>query len=633
MKHELLTHPLRGILSQICAPKPAEVPHFAEVYARTWTPFQHFEILHGNSPSDGIISVNFKLQAESVGFWQTLENDRVAKSHAAREARAAAGVKRLGGKARTKDYSQFRLGSMKERLLEKGDDLDQILSKIAGIPDVYVNQNSFYKRRLVERFKEARHLYIDLDDLAENYGKTAPEVASDILAFCDRNSLPRPSFINSTGVGLCLVWRHTPIRWGDWQGLQLEDWQDAMATVFEVFKLSFEPDPAAKDVTRIFRLCGTVNSKNGNVVHPIYIDGNEGDPTIYDFPELRECFAAAALAKIYAPMLLLKKPELEPEVTLLPKSKPEPKKPAAEPAIADLFAQTQVAIPAPPEPAKPVVADVDVGAIQKRQLALMTDYRYAAVLSDLYLLRQHRGGVPYGQRDQWLYLVTVCLAQGGLHGAAIDAEVAALAPVAGLSLKEAKSYMSATVSRANKFAKGGDDHRYHAANHDIRLRLGVTERELQTIPFSTIHKDGSGKVDPAYEREKKALQRGQTKRPEAMQDRKAKAALRDAEIRNLYAAGMSQREIAQHLKCAKTTVSRALSPIQQGGPLVPLIVERGRDEREALVRQKYVDIARMAYDMPADSEVLPQIYEEAIRYELEDLRRQRERQSLALTPD
>jgi hypothetical protein len=53
----------------------------------------------------------------------------------------------------------------------------------------------------------------------------------------------------------------------------------------------FRPDPHAVDGSRILRLVGTVNSKNGGTVAIVWLNGPPSAPTTYDF----DAFARAIL--------------------------------------------------------------------------------------------------------------------------------------------------------------------------------------------------------------------------------------------------------------------------------------------------------------------------------------------------
>jgi hypothetical protein len=50
-------------------------------------------------------------------------------------------------------------------------------------------------------------------------------------------------------------------------------------------------DPCAVDVSRILRVAGTINGKNGGLVHIVWLNGSTGAPTTYDF----DAFAKATL--------------------------------------------------------------------------------------------------------------------------------------------------------------------------------------------------------------------------------------------------------------------------------------------------------------------------------------------------
>lgn len=125
--------------------------------------------------------------------------------------------------------------------------------------DVYFSQNTFYKpQRRIDSIRQLRSLYVDLD--VYNVGMT-PDYALGKLEFdYFGQSIPDPNLIIFSGRGLVLVWNIDPV---PYQALPL--WK-ALEGHFIKTLQDIGADPKASDPARIFRLAGTVNSKNGAIV-------------------------------------------------------------------------------------------------------------------------------------------------------------------------------------------------------------------------------------------------------------------------------------------------------------------------------------------------------------------------------
>ena len=136
------------------------------------------------------------------------------------------------------------------------------LSKWLG-EDVYFSQNTFYKpQRQIELIRQLRALYVDLDCYLLNYdpkwiiGKLELEFFNE--------TIPEPSLIIFSGRGVVLVWLIDPV---PYQALPL--WQ-AIQNHFVKQLEEMGGDAKASDAARVFRLDGSINSKNGEPVHVQY---------------------------------------------------------------------------------------------------------------------------------------------------------------------------------------------------------------------------------------------------------------------------------------------------------------------------------------------------------------------------
>lgn len=582
-----------------------------------------------------------------MSFWDRMEIERVMRRDHEREQRVAAGGK-AGGKAKRRPFFVYHAGKVVELSFNAHKaDIYYILDELAGVPDVYAVQNDFFSRRQIKSFKKARQLYVDLDHIKHFYGLDALQVACLVLAYCNDMSIPRPSFIMSTGVGICAVWRHTEVHCSSAWSLkdyELSDWNTAIEELTSVFDRRFVVDMNAKDVSRILRLAGTTNSKSGATVHPVYINGGDDAPEVHDFSTLSLAIKLAyASTKKVTPAEIVNRlaeppevPGLEP-IELTPeqhkfkqtwlKQKAEKKRVRAAKVTQNTDAIEPFEFSEPVAPSVQVVPLIrereqrgarereeersmgaafqlveesgdwaEVAAEQIRRVGTKSP-RYAGVLSDLYRLLRHRGGKLTARCDNWLFCATVCLGHGGYHGDALKAEVLKMRGLVSLDEDEALEFMSTTMNLAANMANGvmrprpeghvgSWDALYHLTNAAIRDRLSITEKELQIIPFMFIHRAAAAD-DTLYQREKKALARGQKTRPQSRVEKALEREARNAEIRKMAADGMTVRTIAEVLSVSVGTVSNALKsfsatpsePAATRVQVVPLI-RRGAAERE-----------------------------------------------------
>lgn len=139
------------------------------------------------------------------------------------------------------------------------EDLADNLSEWIG-EDVYFSQNTFYRpRRRIEDIRQLRSLYIDLDFYLFNFdpswilGKLEHEYFGE--------SVPNPNLIIFSGRGVVLIWLIEPV---PYKALPL--WQ-AVQNHFLSLLENLGGDSQATDAARVFRLAGTINSKNGAEVY------------------------------------------------------------------------------------------------------------------------------------------------------------------------------------------------------------------------------------------------------------------------------------------------------------------------------------------------------------------------------
>lgn len=144
----------------------------------------------------------------------------------------------------------------------KPNNLAEHLTEWLGY-DVYYSQNTFYRcQRRIENIRQLKSLYVDLDIYNKNL--SVEWVLGKLELEYYRQVIPEPNAIIHSGRGLVLIWLIEPI---PYMGLSL--WQAVQNFLIKQLE-EFSSDPKASDAARVFRLAGSVNSKNGANVHVEY---------------------------------------------------------------------------------------------------------------------------------------------------------------------------------------------------------------------------------------------------------------------------------------------------------------------------------------------------------------------------
>ena len=137
--------------------------------------------------------------------------------------------------------------------------IPDILRAREGLGDTFITPNEFDGWRAIRLLRSLRATYVDLDSQASLY---------DVLDLLATQRMPGPSAVLQSGRGLHLYWlleSLPPQTLPVWQRIQ-----DALIRALA----PLGADPAAKDCTRLLRLSGTRNTKNGEEVIGCVLDGH-----------------------------------------------------------------------------------------------------------------------------------------------------------------------------------------------------------------------------------------------------------------------------------------------------------------------------------------------------------------------
>lgn len=142
------------------------------------------------------------------------------------------------------------------------EELAEALTQWLG-EDVYYSQNTFYKpQRRIDTIRQLRSLYVDLDVYTKDL---KPDWVLQKLEYeVFGQDLPDPNMVIFSGRGLVLIWNIVPVPY-----MAMPLWK-SIENYFVAKLKELGSDSKASDPTRIFRIAGSVNSKNNVTVKAEY---------------------------------------------------------------------------------------------------------------------------------------------------------------------------------------------------------------------------------------------------------------------------------------------------------------------------------------------------------------------------
>ena len=386
------------------------------------------------------------------------------------------------------------------------NELCENVSSLSGAPNIFMSQQSFWGWRRIAQLNNLGACYVDIDyHTNKKWNRFSPEFMTSILVeFIDQESLPRPSYIVSTGRGLLIVWLLCKTSRN-----ALPRWNSVQTHLYNSFK-EFGADPRALDAARVFRVIGSENAKSASCVRPTWISSD-------DFSKL-ERWGFDNLAD-----------------EILPFTRNELR---ALRCVRDANKKQNKTILQP-----------------KRKLTKAT--LWETRLSDLQKLRRLRGGaLPEGNRDEWLFLATIAMSWL-VPSFVLEREAYALAlECATWSKPEAKSRLSAVIRRAKQAEDGAKiefnnrsfDPRYYFRDETIIDRLGIGESEMRSANLRCL-------VTHGIKRERK---RDFMREKRGYQENQRNKSIELFEVHKLRIAGFTQAEIAREVGISQQKVSRLL---------------------------------------------------------------------------
>jgi AraC-like DNA-binding protein len=378
----------------------------------------------------------------------------------------------------------------------------QLLNHHRGRADVYLSMQRFRGRRRVAHLLSMGSLYADLDyyRLPELLGLDPRRVLDLALAALGRASMPPPTLAIYSGRGLYLLWLHSPI-----PRSALPRWTACQHELYEVLR-PLGADRAALDAARVLRVVGTLHGETG-----VMVEALTSASEVQNFDQLADEILPLARAKLRDIRI-----QRALRATRTAQERPQ----------------------APPE-----------GFTQATL--------WEARLTDLQKLRELRWfGQPMPDyRDRWMFVAGVGMSWLAVPPVLRRELYALAAEIGGWTEAQARSKLSAVMSRAHAAARGERvewaglecDPRYRLKNQTIIELLEITpeeERELKTIISDE-------------ERRRRDRER---KNPEmTRREYETSAAKRRVQARRMAVDGLTRQQIADALGWSKRHVQRVLN--------------------------------------------------------------------------
>jgi len=377
-----------------------------------------------------------------------------------------------------------------------------LLGPLQGKVDVFLSANEFKHWRLIRNLKSLRACYVDLDNC------TDWQMALDALL---EARMPSPTLMVMSGRGIHFYWVLHPV-----PAQALPVWQRVQDALVHALA-PIGSDPRAKDCTRMLRLVGTVNGKNGAEVVGRALTG-----AVWTLHELADEVLG-----------------------------PRPSRPAPAARVLDFKAGAARRKREQRAPAKGNI--YQWWHLVYRDLCAIGDYHWL-------------GGVPEGRRDMFLFLMANALSWFACPDA-LASEIAKTARTFAPSLtqRQVETYTKPVLRRAADAAAGKRyewqgrevDPRYAFRSQTIREWLGeeliVPDLwpELRALAPARVIYERRQERDKGRDR----VAEGRYADHNSGQGYRASNEQKRTMARLLKAQGRSVRQIAEELGVGKSTIS------------------------------------------------------------------------------
>ena len=398
-----------------------------------------------------------------------------------------------------------------------------LLAEQLDQPDRYISVNEFYAWRIVAHLKSLRACFADIDGCID---------VDWCLQCVAAAGIPSPTFIIRSGRGVHLYWQIDPV-----PAKALAVWQQVQDTILaELKKQGLPVDMKARDCTRVLRLAGSVNSKNGAKVTGYVITDWQWD--------------LHTLADEVLGHRLLEANEEKKQKAL----EYDQQRDASSAKIRD-FRAAQIRNGIKP---KTVPNGVKKGSIYQW---------WQLVYQDLITIGDQLGGIKKGHRDTYLFLYAVALSWFS-SPESLESEVVLVARkvMPEFKVKEVQKAIQPNLARVHKFLNG-EKVTWNGQERDPRYWF--KRQTLFDLLGEIIHKDmylSLRAILPAgvIQQRKAETDKKRVTRPERYSDMNTKAGIRAsnlvkaAQAKELKANGIPIDDILKQLQISRATFYRLL---------------------------------------------------------------------------
>lgn len=406
---------------------------------------------------------------------------------------------------------------------------DRILQAKTKQTDVYVSMQRFFTRkRSAEQTSSISSFYVDIDQLPP--GVDAMDYATEFVEMVYGIGFPPPSYILSSGRGIHAVWlfnkigikRHSTYnataRWKVIQNKIISEVQEKICSV-----IGGQVDTAVKDLARVLRLSGTINSKTGDNVDIIWSA----------FSSKSQILRYASLDDLQVGFGLKPREEylLEKQIISLSLEKSKRQKEAGENSSTKNFVTLN-----------------------------------QTIISDLWKVYHNvwNGRIPDGKWDLWLFSMTVALS----HTTHPDALVATVKDICNqigwMNHKEALGMMGSAIRRAKKSLENQKDERYRLSSSYLMKILDISDDDAEIHNLRYIASNNLRQKRKAEAKREKFGWNKYESREDYQRHRADLKAHREAEIiRMIDFQGMRRKHVSDILSIAPKTVSNIMSKVRR----------------------------------------------------------------------
>lgn len=495
-----------------------------EVFWHEVSPLEHVRILHGDAFNHEYFTIGQAVDQRNIDDFEKLTMDEIS-SLLLNQADSHAEFTRIMESAEKSNW-------VNSSISPKNGSYDRIIEAKTKQQDVYVSMQRYYTRkRSAEQTSSISSFFVDIDQLPPSVD--AMDYATFFIEMVYGTGFPPPSYILSSGRGIHAVWLFNKIgikrnsnynataRWKVIQNKIISEVQEKICSV-----IGGVVDTAVKDLARVLRLSGTINSKTGDNVDIIWTP----------FSSKCNILRYASLDDLQVGFGLKPREEylLEKQIISLSLEKSKRQKKAGEYSAGKNFVTLN-----------------------------------QTIISDLWKVYHNvwNGSIPDGKWDLWLFSMTVALSHT-THPDALASTIRDICNQIGWygydGHKKAVGMMGSAIRKAKKSLEDQKDERYRLSSSYLMKVLDISDDDaeihnLRYIASATLrnNRKAAAKRDKNGWNEYKSREDYQRRRADLKAHREAEI------IRMIDFQGMRRKHVSDVLSITPKTVSNIMSKVRR----------------------------------------------------------------------